>query len=345
MGRNIYATSTNSDGNFEFNIQNKINRIEIIISSVGYDSKLVMVDEVKPTPLNITLKNKVILLEEVVITPVKSILNKVLQNYEQNYFLNSQYEVYFKQISSFDGEIKRYSDGNGLLSCNIEEEVLLKPIKINRAIDKNYLLSNLNENLINLKMAFSQLNVKNIISILSKNENLFEIETRYTTYNGLNIYKLIFTQNITKDKKNIITLLIENKNFAIINFAIKGDRGSGVDKISKVNADYSRIATNSNGFINFRQFNDKWIIDDLEIGVEVEYIKKDFVSIHSSNVFKLYTTKFLKTISTSENNFDLSKDIFSQKNNLQNLNTKEIENIIPKTEKETIFFNKNIIKK
>ncbi|MBA0884766.1 carboxypeptidase-like regulatory domain-containing protein [Flavobacterium undicola] len=340
-----YATSTNSSGNFELNTENKSKKIEIIVSYIGYESKLIMINEIESIPLNITLNEKAILLDEVVIMPVKSILNKVLQNYEQNYFLNSQYEVYFKQISSFDDEIKRYYDGNGLLTTNIGEEVKLKPIKINKAIDKDYLLANLNENLINLKMAFSQLNVKNMVSILSKNENLFEIETKYTTYNGLNIYKLIFTQNITKDKKNIITLLIENKNFAIINLDIKGDRGSGIDKIYKVNADYSRIAINSNGFINFKQFNDKWIIDDLEIGVEVEYIKKDIPNIYNKNILKLYTTKFRDEIIKCNHNFDLSKDIFNQKNNLENLDIKEIKNIIPKTEKEISFYNKNSITK
>lgn len=336
-----YATSTNSDGSFELNIESKTNKIEFIISCIGYENESI-IDELNIMPLNIYLNPKTVLLEEVIIIPVKSILNKVLQNYEQNYFLSTQYEVYFKQISSFDDEIKRYVEGNGLLSSKINEDVKIKPLSLNKAIDKSYQLNFQIENLNNLKMAFSQLNVKNMVSILSKNENLFEIETKYTTYNGLNIYKLIFTQNITKDKKSIITLLIEDKNYAVINMELKGDR---IDKTNKVNKEYSRIPSSSKGFINYRPYKNKWIINDLEIGLEVEYIKEGVPYIHNSNIFKLYTTKFCDEIIKLNNIFDLSKDIINQKNNHESLNRKVIENIIPKTEKEIFFYNKNFISK
>ena len=339
------GTSTNSDGAFELNIENIINKIEVIISCVGYESKLISIDNFNSRNLNITLNEKAISLDEVVITPVKSILNKALLNYEQNYFLNSQYEVYFKQVSNFDGEIKRYAEGNGLLTNKINEETKIKPLKVNKAIDKDYQLNLLSENLITLKMAFSQLNVKNMLIILNENEKLFEIETNYTVYNNLNIYKLIFTQNITSDKKNTITLLIEDKNFAVINIDINGDRGNGIDKLNKVNSQYSRIASSSNGYINFRQYNNKWIIDDLEIGLEAEYIKKDIPSIHNSNFLKLYTTKFRDKITKENNSFDMSKDIFSQNFNNDNINIFEVESRIPKTKKEEFFYNENTIKK
>jgi hypothetical protein len=259
--------------------------------------------------------------------------------------LNSQYEIYFKQVSTFDGKIKRYAEGNGYLVNKLNEDVKIKPIKINKAIDNNYQLNFLSENLITLKMAFLQLNVKNMLMILSKNESLFEIETKYTLYNNLKVHKLIFTQNITTDKKNVITLLIEDKNFAVINLDISGDRGNGIDKINKLNDEYSRIPYSSNGFINFRQYNDKWIIDDLEIGLNVEYNKSDNLKIQNNNVLKLYTTKLIEETIKSSNNFDLTKDLFGQKNNLENVNNKEIGNRIPKTEEEIQFMNLNILKK
>ena len=341
----LFATSTNSDGNFELTIDNKIKNTEIIVSCIGYDSKTIIIDDVKSFPLIVNLIEKSILLEEVFVVSVKNILNNALEKYNQNYLLNSQYEIYFKQVSAFDGKIKRYAEGNGFLINKLNEDINIKPIKISKAIDNNYQLNLLSDNLITLKMAFLQLNVKNMLMILSKNESLFEIETKYTTYNNLKVYKLIFTQNITSNKKNVITLLIEDKNFAVINLDISGDRGNGIDKINKLNDEYSRIPYSSNGFINFRQYNDKWIIDDLEIGLDVEYNKSDTVKIQNNNILKLYTTKLIDDKIKNSNNFDLTKDLFGQKNNLVNVNNEEIENRIPKTEDEIQFMNINKLKK
>lgn len=341
----LFATSTNSDGNFELTIDNKIKNTEIIVSCIGYDSKTIIIDDVKSFPLIVNLIEKSILLEEVFVVSVKNILNNALEKYNQNYLLNSQYEIYFKQVSAFDGKIKRYAEGNGFLISKLNEDINIKPIKISKAIDNNYQLNLLSDNLITLKMAFLQLNVKNMLMILSKNESLFEIETKYTTYNNLKVYKLIFTQNITSNKKNVITLLIEDKNFAVINLDISGDRGNGIDKINKLNDEYSRIPYSSNGFINFRQYNDKWIIDDLEIGLDVEYNKSDTVKIQNNNILKLYTTKLIDDKIKNSNNFDLTKDLFGQKNNLVNVNNEEIENRIPKTEDEIQFMNINKLKK
>ena len=341
----LFATSTNSDGNFELTIDNKIKNTEIIVSCIGYDSKTIIIDDVKSFPLIVNLIEKSILLEEVFVVSVKNILNNALEKYNQNYLLNSQYEIYFKQVSAFDGKIKRYAEGNGFLINKLNEDINIKPIKISKAIDNNYQLNLLSDNLITLKMAFLQLNVKNMLMILSKNESLFEIETKYTTYNNLKVYKLIFTQNITSNKKNVITLLIEDKNFAVINLDISGDRGNGIDKINKLNDEYSRIPYSSNGFINFRQYNDKWIIDDLEIGLDVEYNKSDTVKIQNNNILKLYTTKLIDDKIKNSNNFDLTKDLFGQKNNLTNLNKEEIENRIPKTQDEIQFININKLKK
>lgn len=341
----LFATSTNSDGNFELIIDNKVKNTEIIVSCIGYDSQTIVIDESKYFPLIVNLNEKSILLEEVYVVSVKNILDKALEKYNQNYLLNPQYEIYFKQVSTFDGKIKRYAEGSGYLLNKVNEDIKIKPIKINKAIDNNYQLNFLSENLITLKMAFLQLNVKNMLMILSKNESLFEIETKYTMYNNLKVHKLIFTQNITTDKKNVITLLIEDKNFAVINLDISGDRGNGIDKINKLNDEYSRIPYSSNGFINFRQYNDKWIIDDLEIGLDVEYNKSDNAKIQNNNILKLYTTKLIDETIKSSNNFDLTKDLFGQKNNLENINNKEIENRIPKTEEEIQFMNRNILKK
>jgi hypothetical protein len=332
-----YATTTNKEGRFELNIDQTINPIFILVSCIGYESQLISKNpNIDNLDLTIYLRESAIPLGEIKVISKTSLLKKALANYEKNYYTACQYDIFLKQVSLFDSEITRYAELLGLLSKIKNKDNKITPYKVSKAINSVFSFNKMNDNKFALKNFFDQLDVFNVLNLLINNSDLFETEIDYNSLDKSTIYKVSFTQ---KNIPNTIVLMIESGTYAVVSIDLIASRGIGIDKEIKVNEQYTKRAVASSGSIHFRKYNDKWILNDMEGFLGIEYRSKNNHLIQNINSFRLYTTKFYdKLMNETSGSLDLVKDIFEQNEVVKN--TDVIENVISKTEKEKLFFDK-----
>ena len=330
-----YATTTNKEGRFELSIDQTNNPIPILVSCIGYESQLIYI--APNLDLTIYLKESTIPLDEIKVISKIHLLKKALANYEDNYCSTCQYDFFLKQVSVFDNEITKYTEFLGLLSKIKNKSYRMKTYKISKSINSVFLLNKIDDSKFVLKNFFDQLDVFYVLNLLIDNSDLFETEIDYNSFDKTTIYKLSFIQ---KSIPNKIIMMIESENYAVVSIDLIAARGVGIDKELKVNEQYTKRAVASSGSVHFRKHDDKWILNDLEGVLEIAYQSKNDGLINNRNSFRLYTTKFYdKLINKTSGSFDLSKDILDQNKNVESADI--IENVISKTEKEKLFFDKN----
>lgn len=266
------ATISNSEGEFSIKIPQDFLHSNLIISFLGYDSRVVPIDDLNPEKNTIFLNPGTILLEEVVveIRDAKNIFLEVMKNRKQNYGDNPI------QMTGFYRETIRKRRNYVSLSESVIE-IQKQPFSINRKDEVNLFKGRKNADYskldtLNFKLQggpFSAL----YVDLVKYSDFIFSDEVfdfyeftldEITQINDQKVLVVAFKQkNFLSDPLYYGKLYIDAKSFAIIsaNFHLNvEDRvKSGLLFTRKKPFGVVVYPTEVSYQINYRKQNDQWV--------------------------------------------------------------------------------------
>lgn len=303
---------TNNYGSFIFSsTKNEIN-----IKKLGYEDMQIKFDDFKGKD-TIYMNPKMVLLDEVIISDYKPIINKVYKKIPENYQLKPFSDQFFlRSILKKDGAIVKFQD----ISGKAQRETMFMTPQIKKNKYKVEIL-NMRKTGIIAKSQGVDFRLHNFKVLLNWYTTIFTTPNffNYTIEKNIDSdnYKIHFEKNnLNTDKIAPIGYYIINKNnLAISEFSSKYAY-ENLDEIpfSKT-GNFKFRTTDSELFVNFK-INDetkKYSINNASLKQRIEVIKKDNSITYIYEItYELVTTKsFIKEEVNS--NFSENSDIFKAK--------------------------------